>query len=189
MLAMDAPPSVRPGGPMATAATASPSLCKPLGDALCERMAAAGRELGAREAPHRAALDTARQRCLALHEHVCAAVDAFHAAAAAAGAPHLRIAVGDPKLDEKRVRALEFEVRRGRYVGLVVVKGKGVVTLVGPFRRGKPEEPCRSFRFRVAEQVAEGTSQDAGVAADADAELGAALGDFLERFVQEAMTP
>jgi len=156
-------------------------------------MAAAGRALGAREAPHRAELDTARQRCLTLHEQVCAAVDAFHAAASAAGAPHLRISVGDPKLDEKRVRALEFEVRRGRYVGLVVVKAKGVVTLVGPFRRGKPEEPCRSFRFRVAdrvaERVAEGTGQDAGVAADADAELGAALGDFLERFVQEAMTP
>ena len=45
------------------------------------------------------------------------------------------------------------------------------MTLVGPFHAGKQEGPCKSFPF------------------DAEAELEAALGDFLESFVAEAATP
>jgi hypothetical protein len=45
------------------------------------------------------------------------------------------------------------------------------VTLVGPFRTGKPEGPCKTFPW------------------DAREELDAALGDFLERFLEEAATP
>jgi len=51
------------------------------------------------------------------------------------------------------------------------VKCRGEVTLVGPFRLGKAEGPCRSFPI------------------DADAEIERALGDFLCAFVEEATSP
>lgn len=138
---------------------------------LHQRLTAAGRRLGAREAAHREALDAARRHCVALHGRVAAALDAFHAEAAAAGAPHLRLELGAPRLDEKHVRAFEFELRRGRHVGLVVVKARGELTLVGPFRDGRQEGPCRSLPW------------------DDAAALDDALGGFLERLVEEAATP
>lgn len=141
-------------------------------DRLRERLAALGRVLGEREAPHRAALEEATARCHELHARVRDALDAFHAAAAAAGAPHLVLQVSAPRLDDKHVRACEFEIRRGRHVGLVIAKAKRELTLVGPFRAGSPEGPCLSFSF------------------DAPAsELEAALAGFLERLVEEAATP
>lgn len=60
---------------------------------------------------------------------------------------------------------------RARHRAVVTVKSKGEVTLVGPFRAGKNEGPCRSFPFAE------------------EAELDAALGDFLERFLEEAVAP
>ena len=146
-------------------------LGEPGPEALCARLADAGRVLGEREAAHSAALEAARERCEALHELAREALEAFHTAAAAAGAPHLRIEVGPSHLDEKHVRAYEFELRRGRHVGLVIAKSRGEVTLVGPFRTGKDEGPCRSFPF------------------DADIEIQQALGEFLERLVEQAATP
>jgi len=139
--------------------------------ALEARLAAAGRSLGAREAAHGAALEAARRRCEALRALALGAVEAFHAAARDAGAPHLKLEVGAARLDEKHVRAFEFEVRRGRHVGIVVVKSRGEVTLVGPFRTGKTEGPCRSLLV------------------DAEVETAEALGDFLERLAEEAATP
>lgn len=138
---------------------------------LRERLAAAGRQLGAREAPHRAALDEAAGRCETVRALVVDAVAGFHEAAARAGAPHLRVEVGPVRLDEKHVRAMEFELRRGRHVAIVTAKSRGEMTLVGPFRTGKTEGPCRTFPW------------------DAEAELCTALGDFLERFLEEAATP
>ena len=75
------------------------------------------------------------------------------------------------RLDEKHVRAIEFEVRRGRHAGVVTVKSRGDVTLVGPFRTGKTEGPCRTFPW------------------DAKDDICNALGDFLLRFLEEAATP
>lgn len=138
---------------------------------LRSRLAAAGSLLGARESAHRAGLDEARKRCESLRSVVADAVDAFHSAAADAGAPHLRVDVTPLRLDEKHVRAVEFEVRRGRHAGVVTVKSRGDVTLVGPFRSGKTEGPCRTFPW------------------DAEKEIGKALGDFLLRFLEEAATP
>lgn len=135
------------------------------------RLAAAGGLLGARESTHRAGLEEARKRCEALRALVADAIDAFHTAASEAGAPHLRIEVTALRLDEKHVRAVEFEVRRGRHAGVVTVKSRGDVTLVGPFRRGKTEGPCRTFPW------------------DAHDEICPALGDFLLRFLEEAATP
>jgi hypothetical protein len=139
---------------------------------LRERLAAAGRALGAREAPHGAALDEARALCQALHARACDALEAFRAAAAAAGAPHLALAASAPRLDEKHVRAWEFQVGRGRHCGIVVVKARRAVTFVGPFQVGKKEGPCRSLPIDAPE-----------------AELDAALADFLEQLAEEAATP
>ena len=140
-------------------------------EALRARLAAAGRALGQREAAHAAALAEARARSEALRQLALEALDAFHAAAGAAGAPHLRLEVGPSHLDEKHVRAYEFAVRRGRHVGLVIAKSRGEVTLVGPFRAGKDEGPCQSFPF------------------EASAAIERALGEFLERLVEAAATP
>jgi len=135
------------------------------------RLAVAGRTLGEREAAFRPALAEAHKRCEALHAVVGDAIASFHASAADSGAPHLRVDVGPVRLDEKHVRAIEFEVRRGRHVGIVIVKSRGDVTLVGPFRSGKDEGPCRTFPW------------------DAETEIRTALGDFLEKFLEEAATP
>ncbi len=53
----------------------------------------------------------------------------------------------------------------------MTIKSRGDVTLVGPFRSGKVEGPCKSFPF------------------DAERELGEALPAFLESFLEEAATP
>ena len=138
---------------------------------LRERLSALGAEIGRREASHRADLERARAVAERLHGAVVSAVEAFHASVESEGAPHLRLEVSAPELDQKHVRSVEFEVRRGRIVGIVTVKSRGDVTLVGPFRRGKNEGPCRS------------------IAVEAEPELQSALTEFLSRVAEEAATP
>ncbi len=135
---------------------------------LGDRMAELGQTLGAREAEHVALLDVAREKAEGLRAVVCEAFDRFHGAAEKAGAGHLRIDVGPTQLDEKHVRAIEFDVTRGRHRALVTVKSRGEVTLVGPFRRGGNEGPCRTFPI------------------DADAEIEEALEEILAQFLEEA---
>jgi hypothetical protein len=130
-----------------------------------------GRSLGEREAAYGEALATGRAKAAALHARVAAALDRFHEAASKAGSDHLRIELGAPRTDEKHLRSVEFDLRRGRHRAIVTVKSRGEVTLVGPFRSGKTEGPCRSFPI------------------DADAEIDAALGDFLASFLEEAASP
>jgi hypothetical protein len=134
-------------------------------------MARIGRELGEREAAHRAELEEARSRAAALRAEVGEALAAFREAVLAAGAPQLEVRLGELRPDDKHVRAVEFDLSRGRHRAIVTVKARGEVTLVGPFHAGKVEGPCKSFPFA------------------ADAELRKALGDFLERFLAEAATP
>lgn len=138
---------------------------------LGERLAALGRALGEREAEHEAGLERARVCAEALRGQVWDALQRFHAAAAAAGAPHLRIEVSTVRVDDKHLRAVEFDLLRGRHKAIVVVKARGEVTLVGPFQLGKDEGPCRSFPAEVTAELKDG------------------LGSFLERFVQEAAAP
>ncbi len=138
---------------------------------LGRRLESVGQRLGAREAAHRKALEEARARAEKLRSIVIDGVGRFHAAAAAVGAAHLEIEVGEIRLDDKHVRAVEFDVGRGRYRAIVTVKSRGEVTLVGPFRAGKTEGPCRSFPF------------------EAERELQDALGGFLEEFLEAAATP
>ena len=59
----------------------------------------------------------------------------------------------------------------GRSRAIVTVKSRGDVTLVGPFRDGKTEGPCRTFPV------------------EAGAPLDEALVEFLEKFIEEAFRP
>jgi hypothetical protein len=102
---------------------------------------------------------------------VAAALGAFQEAAAKSGAEHIEVAVSEPRTDDKHLRAVEFDLQRGRHRAIVTVKSRGEVTLVGPFKAGKTEGPCRTFPW------------------DAHTEVENALGDFLERFLEEAATP
>ena len=138
---------------------------------LVGRLQEVGRKIGAREAAHRDELDRASEVADQLRSTVVAAIEGFHRGAKDAGAPHLRIEVSEPRLDDKHARAVQFGVRRGRTSALVIVKSRGDLTMVGPFQQGKTEGPCRRFPF------------------GADAEIDAALGDFLERFLEDASAP
>jgi hypothetical protein len=138
--------------------------------ALSARLSSLGRELGEREASHREGLARARACVEALREDVAKALEEFHRAAAA-GAPHLRIELSPVRVDDKHLRSTEFELVRGRYRAIVTAKSRGDITLVGPFRSGKVEGPCKSFPIDAREEVQE------------------ALGSFLEAFLEEAATP
>jgi hypothetical protein len=138
---------------------------------LRERLERLGRELGAREAEHGAALGAARDKAASLRAAVVDGLAGFRDGVAAAGAPHLDVEVSELRLDDKHVRAVEFDLSRGRHRAIVTVKSRGDVTLVGPFHAGKTEGPCQSFPF------------------DAEDEVQTALGEFLERFLTDAVTP
>jgi hypothetical protein len=138
---------------------------------LCDRLARVGRRLAEREAREAQGLPEARRRAEALHALVTSGLAAFHEAVRGAGAPQISVELSSPRLDDKHIRSVQFEVRRGRHLGIVTVKSRGEVTLVGPFRTGRNEGPCLSFPF------------------GAETELEKALADFLERFLEEAATP
>ena len=138
---------------------------------LATRLEDLGRALGAREAAHSRDLAEARRHAELLRTRVAEALERFHAAATCAGAPDLRIDLSEVRTDDKHLRAVEFDLTRGRHKAVVTAKSSGEVTLVGQFRTGKTEGPCQSFSF------------------DAVAEINAALGDFLETFLEQAATP
>lgn len=123
-----------------------------------------------REALHAEDLARARAKATQVHEQMSGAIEHFNALVADE-LPELRIAITSPRIDDKHLHAIEFDLERGRHRAIVTVKSKGEVTLVGPFRAGKNEGPCRSFPF------------------DAGPELDDAVGDFLERFLEEAAAP
>jgi hypothetical protein len=124
----------------------------------------------AREKRHADELASAREKADALHHRVAEAVQRFNDLVAAE-APGLSVGVSAPRLDDKHAHAIQFDLERGRHRAIVTVKSKAEVTLVGPYRAGKAEGPCRTFPFSAAD------------------ELDDALGDFLERFLEEATAP
>jgi hypothetical protein len=138
---------------------------------LAERLEALGREIGAREAPHRDDLARAHAFAEELRDRVGEGLARFRRAATAAGAPDLEATVSQTRADDKHLRAVQFDLARGRYRAIVTVKARGEVTLVGPFHAGKAEGPCRTFPI------------------GSTAEIDAALASFLERFIEEAATP
>jgi hypothetical protein len=135
------------------------------------RLQKLGHSLGEREASHQAGLTEARACLERLRGWVSQALEAFHQAAAAAGAPQLRIALSEVRSDEKHLRAAQFDLSRGRYRAIVTARSRGEITLVGPFHAGKTEGPCLTFPL------------------DGGEDLRAALASFLERFLEEAATP
>jgi hypothetical protein len=136
---------------------------------LRDRLRKLGRELAAREASHADALESARRQAESLRAKVSEALAGWHEGVA--GAPQLAVRVGEVRPDDKHIRAVEFDLVRGRHRAIVTVKSRGDVTLVGPFHAGKTEGPCKSFPF------------------GAEDEIHKALGDFLERFLTEAAAP
>jgi hypothetical protein len=138
---------------------------------LGERLEKLGRELGEREAAHAEALEEARLRTEELRDQVAAALGRFHSAARKAGAPQLEPEISAVRIDDKHVRSYQFSLGRGRHRAIVTVKSRGEVTLVGPFRSGKTEGPCRSFPLAASEEFEDG------------------LASFVEAFVEDAATP
>ena len=134
------------------------------------RVEAAARAVAERAVRNADGLSAARAKADALYARVAAVVDQFNAIVAEQ-VPGLRIEVTPPRIDDKHLHSTQFDLERGRHRAIVTIKSKGEVTLVGPFRLGKSEGPCRSFRF------------------DAESDLDDALGDFLERFLEEAVAP
>jgi hypothetical protein len=127
-----------------------------------------GRAMRDRESEHADDLAAARVFVTRVHAAVAKALADFNAAA---GLPQLAVELGEIRTDEKHVRAVEFDIVRGRQRAIVTAKSRGEVTLVGPFHRGKTEGPCKSFPF------------------DAGPELQAALIEFLEQFLEAAAHP
>jgi hypothetical protein len=138
---------------------------------LRERLATVGRNLALREGEHRAGLDDAWKRAEELHQRVSAGLVGYHEAIAKEGAAQLEVELGRVHTDEKHVRSVEFSLARGRHRALFVVKSKGEVIMVGPFRTGKKEGPCQPIEWRTQE------------------ELDAAILPFLESFLEQAATP
>jgi hypothetical protein len=137
---------------------------------LNDRIEAIADDVAKREEAHADAIGRAWTKAEELHGVVDGAIERFNATVGER-VPYLRVEVSPPRIDDKHLHAVEFELSRGRHRGVVTVKSKGEVTVVGPFRAGKQEGPCRSFPF------------------DATDEIDDALGDFLERFLQEAVSP
>jgi len=141
------------------------------GSTLGARLSALGRTLGEREAAHVDDLAQARACAESLHGVVAEALEDFHRAVEDAGAPHLRVRLSPVRIDDKHLRSIEFDLARGRYRAIVTAKSRGDLTLVGPFREGKTEGPCKSFPIDARDEI-----QDA-------------LATFLESFLEEAATP
>lgn len=137
---------------------------------LNRRVSALAQQLVERESKHAEARARAKSKADDLHGQIASAIDEFNSIVTSS-APQLRVAVSEPRTDDKHLHAVEFDLERGRHRAIVTIKSKGEVTLVGPFREGKNEGPCRSFSF------------------EADSELDDAMGDFLESFLEEASAP
>jgi hypothetical protein len=106
---------------------------------LAERLAERDRELGE---PLGRVWGAVRE----LRDQVAAAADVFRGTARERGAEHLaNLEVGPAEPDEKHVDCVQFRIARGRFEALCVGKAKGSITLVGPYKRGKPEKPCVDF--------------------------------------------
>ena len=137
---------------------------------LNDRIQAIADDLAKREAVHSEAISKARAKADELHADVDSAISRFNETLAKS-VPYLRVEVSAPRIDDKHLHAVEFDLERGCHRAVITVKSKGEVTLVGPFRAGKKEGPCRSFPVDDVEEIDD------------------ALADFLERFLREAVSP
>lgn len=116
-----------------------------------ERFEKLARELSHRDRDLSAPLQDATAAAVELRAHAQACIDAFTAGARAEGAEHLTdVAVGAVGTDAKHVDCASFTVARGRWESVCVAKPapKAKVTLVGPYKQGTPEKPCRDVPLR-----------------------------------------
>jgi len=90
---------------------------------LDERLEALGHKLVEREAEHAAAFRTASELAARLHARVVRALERF-SAATRAQLPQLEVEVSAPRVDDKHMRAVQFELRRGRHRAVVTVKSR-----------------------------------------------------------------
>ncbi|MFQ5513879.1 MAG: hypothetical protein ACE5FG_05525 [Myxococcota bacterium] len=120
-----------------------------------ERFVELAAELAERDRELPSRLAGVREGATALHAIARSALEHFQEELRKRGAEHLAsFAIGPVEPDEKHVDCLQFRVSRGRWEILCVAKAREEgpkVTLVGPFRRGKPEKPCRDFPLRSDE--------------------------------------
>lgn len=135
-----------------------------------ERLAELARQLVERERNHSTDLNRAFEYANKMHTRLASALEEFHALTLPE-APQLSIELGEPGVDEKHLHAVQFDLSRGRHRAIFTIKSRGEITMVGPFRVGKTEGPCRSFP----------------VTAEAEIEL--ALEELVLSFIQEAVRP
>ena len=88
---------------------------------LNERIEALARDLAERENNHSEAIEKARQKAIELHGRVAAAMDRFNLVVGES-VPYLQIAVSSPRIDDKHLHAVEFDLERGRHRAIVTVK-------------------------------------------------------------------
>ena len=134
------------------------------------RLSELGHRFADREAAHRDELARARECAAELHQRIALGLESFHAAAGE-DAPQLRLGLSEPRVDDKHLHSVQFEMVRGRSRAIVTVKSRGEITLVGPFRQGKIEGPCRTFSIAAADAIDD------------------ALEAFLVSFIEEALAP
>jgi len=105
--------------------------------------------LAARDAELAGGLDAARAAAQEMHARLVAHATAFRDEVEARGAPHLgHVEVGPVEPDEKHVDAVQVRVWRGRWEIVYVAKACGEMTLVGPYRVGKSDQPpCNTLAF------------------------------------------
>ena len=139
--------------------------------ALAEQLEQMGKRLAERETTHAAKLAQIHQRAVELHERVRVGLEGFHRGSREAGAPHLAVELSAPRIDDKHLHSVQFDLARGRHRVIVTLKSKGEVTLVGPFKAGKQEGPCNS------------------IALDDDPAIDAGLAEVLAEFLEVAFAP
>ncbi len=138
--------------------------------ALNERLEKLGQVLAERERDLSSDMDRAFGYAHKLHDRLASALDVFHAQVME-DAPQLALTLSEVEVDEKHLHSVQFQLERGRHRAVFIVKSRGEVTFVGPFRAGKTEGPCRSFSFNSADEIEK------------------ALEDFVVAFVDQAATP
>ena len=139
--------------------------------ALIDELEEIGRRLGARETAQGEQRERVQKRATELFERVQRGLDGFHRGMSDAGASHLAVDLSKPRIDDKHLHSMQFDLARGRHRLIVTVKSKGEVTLVGPFKAGKQEGPCKSIPL------------------DDDQAIDAGLSLVLSEFLEQAFSP
>ena len=91
---------------------------------LNDRVEALARGLAERETKHIESIERAQQKAAELHHRVSSAIERFNEVVGAS-VPYLQVDVSAPRIDDKHLHAVEFDLERGRHRAIVTVKAKG----------------------------------------------------------------